>query len=77
MALTSAGFAASLSMLNNGIYVTAPNKQPAMMIHLRPILSDSEPKTMKKGVPINNETATKILAVAPSTFKACVKKNRA
>ena len=28
-------------------------------------------------VPINNETATKIFAAAPSTFKACVKKNRA
>ena len=32
---------------------------------------------MKKGVPMIKEIATMMLAVAPSTFNACVKKNNA
>ena len=38
-----------------------------MMIGLRPILSDSEPKTMKNGVPMSSEIAIRMFAVAPST----------
>jgi hypothetical protein len=48
-----------------------------MMMGLRPILSDSAPNTMKNGVPISSDAATRRLAVAPSTFSACVRKNSA
>ena len=56
---------------------TTANRQPAMMMGLRPILSDQAPKTMKKGVPMIREIATMMLAVAPSTLSAWVRKNRA
>ena len=48
-----------------------------MMMGLRPILSDSEPNTTKNGVPMISETATRMLAVAPSTFSTLVRKNSA
>ena len=48
-----------------------------MMMGLRPILSDKTPNTIKNGVPMIKEAATKRLAVAPSTFKDWVKKNKA
>ena len=48
-----------------------------MMIGLRPILSDSEPKKTKNGVPISSATAIMMLAVAPSTLSVCVRKNSA
>jgi len=56
---------------------TTANKQPAKISGLRPILSDSVPKITKNGVPMIKEIATMMLAVAPSTFNACVKKNKA
>ena len=46
-----------------------------MMMGLRPILSDSAPKITKNGVAMISEQATRMLAVAPSTFKAPVRKN--
>ena len=46
-----------------------------MMIGLRPIRSDSEPKKRKNGVPISSATAIMMLALLPSTFSVCVRKN--
>src|SRR3954467_4446946 len=48
-----------------------------MMIGLRPILSDSAPNTMKKGVPIASEAAMNRLAVVASTLAIVVMKNSA
>ena len=48
-----------------------------MMIGLRPILSDSQPKTMKKGVPSTRAPAIIRLAVVGSIFRVCVMKNSA
>src|SRR5438132_8718227 len=67
-AAASSGLAVAVSALNSGKKVRAAIRQPAMMIGLRPILSDSEPNTMKNGVPISSEAAIRMLAVAPSTF---------
>ena len=50
---------------------------PARMIGLRPILSDSVPKTTKNGVPISSEAAIMMFAVAGSTFSELVRKNSA
>jgi hypothetical protein len=47
------------------------------MIGLRPILSDSQPNRMKKGVPIKSATAIRICAVTAGTFSVCVRKNKA
>ena len=44
---------------------------------MRPILSDSQPKKMKNGVPIANATAIMICAVMASTFSVWVRKNNA
>ena len=38
------------------------------MIGLRPILSDSQPNTMKNGVPSSSEIAIRICAVTAGTF---------
>ena len=76
-AAARSGLAALVKALNTGKYVTAANKQPAKMMGLRPILSDKVPNTIKNGVPMMSDTATMMLAVAASTFNACVKKNRA
>ena len=51
--------------------------QPAMMIPLRPILSESTPKTMKKGVPTRSEAPMRMLAWVGSTFRILVRKKRA
>ena len=40
-----------------------------MMIHLRPILSESAPKTMKNGVPMMREAAITRLADCGSTLR--------
>ena len=76
-ALARSGLAASVSILKTGKYVTTASRQPAMMIGLRPILSDSEPKTRKNGVPITSAAAIIRLAVVPSTLSDCVRKNSA
>ena len=46
-----------------------------MMIGLRPIRSDSMPKTTKNGVPASSASAIRMLAVALSTLSVCVRKN--
>ena len=48
-----------------------------MMIGLRPILSDSEPNTMKNGVPMSSAPAISRFAVVASTFSVWVRKNSA
>ena len=58
----------------SGKYVTAASAQPAMMIRLRPILSDSAPNTTKNGVPSSSEMATRMFAVCASTLSVCVRK---
>ncbi|MCY1381691.1 hypothetical protein D9M69_696260 [compost metagenome] len=57
--------------------MTTAKRQPAMMIGLRPILSDSEPNTTKKGVPSSSAAAIIRLAVVASTLSCCVRKNSA
>jgi len=47
------------------------------MIGLRPILSDSQPKRTKNGVPIASATAMTMFDVVPSSFRVWVRKNRA
>ena len=47
------------------------------MIGLRPILSDSQPKKMKNGVPMASAAAITMLAVVPSSFSVWVRKNSA
>ena len=47
------------------------------MIGLRPILSDSQPKKMKNGVPSSSAMAIRMLVSAPSTFSIFSRKNRA
>src|SRR4051794_15806793 len=76
-AAASAGLAYSSSIGNTLKYVTAAIRQPAMMMGLRPILSDREPNTRKKGVPISSEAAISKLAVVTSTLAMVVMKNRA
>jgi hypothetical protein len=46
-----------------------------MMIFLRPMRSDSEPKMMKNGVASASAMASSTLAVVPSIFSVCVMKN--
>ena len=76
-AAARSGLAASVNMPNTGKYVSTPNKQPAMMIILRPILSDSAPNRTKNGVPMMSEIAIKTFAVALSTLSDPVMKNKA
>ena len=47
------------------------------MIFSRPILSDSQPKKMKNGVPSSSEIAISVYAVTQSTFSVIVRKNSA
>ncbi|MDT4866863.1 hypothetical protein FQZ97_1017440 [compost metagenome] len=51
--------------------------QPAMMIFLRPILSERLPKKMKNGVPSSREPAISRLAVCASILSVCSRKNSA
>jgi len=48
-----------------------------MMIHLRPIRSDSTPNTMKKGVARTRAIATMTFAACASTFSVWVRKKSA
>src|SRR5437764_4885143 len=57
--------------------MSAAIRQSAMMIGLRPILSDSAPNTTKKVVPIASEAAMNRLAVVTSTLAIVVMKNSA
>ena len=50
-----AGLTLWVRALKSGKYVSAAIRQPAMMIYLRPILSESQPKKMKNGVPMSSE----------------------
>lgn len=51
-----------VSIGNTHIWVTAARRQPARMIGLRPIRSDSDPNKMKPAVPKISDQATKTLA---------------
>ncbi|MNL56616.1 hypothetical protein D3C87_1801210 [compost metagenome] len=57
--------------------MTAAISRPAMIIGLRPILSDSPPKMTKNGVPRKRAMATMMLADSRSTFSTFCRKNRA
>ena len=63
MAFSSAGLALVVIMRKIGKKVSAAIRQPARMIGLRPILSDSAPNTMKKPVPSSSDQAISRLAV--------------
>src|SRR6478752_8466318 len=63
IAFSSAGLALLEIIRKIGKKVSAAIKQPARMIGLRPILSDSAPNTMKKPVPNNSDHAIRRLAV--------------
>src|ERR1700692_3582488 len=63
MAFSSAGLALDVIMRKIGKKVSAAIRQPARMIGLRPILSDSAPNTTKKPVPNNSDQAIRRLAV--------------
>src|SRR3569623_2298251 len=76
-AATIAGFAYSSSIGKTLKYVIAAIRQPAMMIGLRPILSDSAPNTMKNGVPMTSDAAISRLAVVASTLAIAVRKTSA
>src|SRR3954451_12937131 len=67
MAFSSAGFALVVIILKIGKKVSAAIRQPARMIGLRPILSDSAPNTTKKPVPSNSDHAISKFAVNGST----------
>src|ERR1700681_3132544 len=63
IAFSSAGLALVVIILKIGKKVSAAIRQPARMIGLRPILSDSAPNTMKKPAPNNSDHAIRGLAV--------------
>ena len=63
IAFSSAGLALVVIILKIGKKVSAAIRQPARMIGLRPILSDSAPNTMKKPVPSSSDHAISRLAV--------------
>src|SRR5438552_10661083 len=63
IAFSSAGLALEEIIRKIGKKVSAAIRQPARMIGLRPILSDSAPNTMKNPVPNSSDHAIKRLAV--------------
>src|SRR5215217_1002803 len=63
MACSSCGLALLEIMRKIGKNVSAAIRQPARIIGLRPILSDSAPNTIKKPVPNNSDQAIRRLAV--------------
>src|SRR3984893_9514124 len=63
IAFSSAGLALVVIIRKIGKKVSAAIRQPARMIGLRPILSDSAPNTMKKPVPSSSDHAIRRLAV--------------
>ena len=76
-AAASSGLAASVRAWKSGMKVSAATRQPAMMIGLRPILSDKVPKRMKKGVPRRSAAPIISCAVVASTFSCAVRKKSA
>src|ERR1700733_11906869 len=76
-AVSSFGLAKWVIALNIGKYVSAASRKPARMIGLRPILSDSQPKMIKPGVPSASAITIMIWAVTPGTLRVCVRKNSA
>src|ERR1700754_3891128 len=74
-AVARAGLAAQVSALNSGKVVTIASARPAMMIGLRPILSDSQPNTTKKIAPTASAIATMMLTDCASTLSTLVRKN--
>src|SRR6476620_1955987 len=76
-AASSFGLAKWVSPAKIGKYVIAAMAKPAIMIGLRPILSDSQPNRMKHGVPIASEIAIMICASVAGTLMVCVRKNSA
>ena len=69
--------AGGVSALNSGKYVSAAIRQPARMIGLRPMRSESAPNIRKNGVPMISAMAISRFACAESIFSACVRKNSA
>src|SRR5258708_34868949 len=63
IAFSSAGLALEEIIRKIGKKVSAAIRQPARMIGLRPILSESAPNTTKKPVPNSNDHAISRLAV--------------
>ena len=76
-AVSSFGLAKCVMPLKIGKYVSAASRKPARMIGLRPILSDSQPKMTKPGVPSASATTIMICAVTPGTLRVWVRKNSA
>src|SRR5258708_19933920 len=68
IAFSSAGLALVVIIRKMGKNVSAAIRQPARMIGLRPILSDSAPNTRKNPVPNNSDQAIKTLPAYPPTF---------
>src|SRR5690606_21530078 len=73
-AAASVGLAAQVSALNSGNVVRIARTKPAMMIGLRPIRSDSQPKTTKKIEPMASAMAIMMLTDQASTFSTLVRK---
>src|SRR5882757_9291519 len=67
-AAARAGLAALVSALNNGKVQTMASARPAMMIGLRPILSESQPNTTKKIEPSASAIAIMMLTDCGSTL---------
>jgi hypothetical protein len=76
-AAASDGSAVSVSAVNSGKYVTAAIRQPARMTGLRPIRSDSEPKTMNPPVPKISDQAISTFEVNRSILRIACRKNSA
>src|SRR4029079_1445664 len=68
-AASSFGLAKWVIPLKIGKYVTAAIRKPAIMIGLRPTLSDNQPNRMKQGVPIRSATAIMICESTAGTFR--------
>ena len=68
------GRSGAVSAPKRGKYVRAAIKQPAMMMGFLPMRSERLPKITKNGVPRINETAIRMLAVGPSTFRKVCRK---
>ena len=63
IAFSSAGLASVVICLKIGMKVKAAIRQPARMIGLRPMRSDSQPNTTKNMVPSNSDQAISRFAV--------------
>src|SRR3954464_5996406 len=76
-AFSSFGLAKCVRPWKIGKYVIAAIAKPAIMIGLRPILSDSQPNRMKHGVPIASEIAIMVCSAGAGTLMVWVRKNSA